>query len=88
MSSKVAEAMKEQPTDKPTQAIKLDTETEVLRAIASVELVKGLVVLLAGFGAFWLLNRDVWDVAVSFLRCCISSIATTMQMFFLSWRGM
>jgi len=67
MSSKAAEQMKEQPTGKPPKQ-KLDTETEVLRAIASFELIKGLVVLLAGFGAFYLLDRDVWDVAVSFLR--------------------
>ena len=68
MSSNVAEEMKEKPTDKAHVKQKLDTETEVLRAIASVELIKGLLVLLAGFGAFYLLDRDVWDVAVSFLR--------------------
>ena len=67
MSSKVAEQMTDQPTEKPPKQ-KLDTETEVLRAIATVELIKGLVVMLAGFGAFYLLDRDVWDVAVSFLR--------------------
>lgn len=63
MSSKVAEQM----TDKPLKQ-KLDTEAEVLRAIATVELIKGLVVLLAGFGVLYLINRDVWDVAVSLLR--------------------
>ena len=47
---------------------KADPETEVIRAIATFELIKGLVVLLAGFGALSLLHRDVWDVAVSFLR--------------------
>ncbi len=47
---------------------KRDTETELLRAIATFELIKGLVVLLAGFGALSLWHRDVWDVAVSLLR--------------------
>ena len=47
---------------------RLDAETEVIRAIATVELIKGLVVLLAGFGALSLIHRDVWDVAVSFLH--------------------
>src|SRR5215471_13990161 len=67
MSSKVAEEMKDQLTEKPVKH-KLDAETEVLRAIASFELIKGLVVLLAGFGALYLIDRDVWDVAVSLLR--------------------
>jgi len=60
--------MKAQTTDQARLKHKLDTETEVLRAIASVELIKGLVVLLAGFGALYLIDRDAWDVAVSFLR--------------------
>ena len=68
MSSKVAEQMKDQTADKPSVKHNLDAETEVLRAIASFELIKGLVVLLAGFGALYLIDRDVWDVAVSFLR--------------------
>src|ERR1043166_3493086 len=67
MSSKVAEQMKDQFTQKLSKH-KLDAETEVLRAIASFELIKGLVVLLAGFGALYMINRDVWDVAVSLLR--------------------
>jgi len=61
--------MKDQLTDSPPpRKRKHDAETDVLRAIASFELTKGLVVLLAGFGALWLIDRDVWDVAVSFLR--------------------
>jgi uncharacterized membrane protein (DUF2068 family) len=47
---------------------KHNAEAEVLRAIASFELTKGLVVLLAGFGALSLVHRDVWDVAISLLR--------------------
>ena len=69
MSSNATTQMKDQPTDSPVpRKHKHDAETDVLRAIATFELTKGLVVLLAGFGAFWLLDRDVWDVAVSFLR--------------------
>lgn len=43
-------------------------EAKVLRAVATVELVKGLVVLLAGFGALSLIHRDAWDVASSLLH--------------------
>ena len=69
MSSNATTQMKGQPTDSPVpRKHKHDAETDVLRAIASFELTKGLVVLLAGFGALWLIDRDVWDVAVSFLR--------------------
>jgi uncharacterized membrane protein (DUF2068 family) len=42
--------------------------SQVLRAVATVELAKGLVVLLAGFGALTLMHRDAWDVASSFLH--------------------
>jgi uncharacterized membrane protein (DUF2068 family) len=43
-------------------------QLRALRAIASVEFVKGLVVLLAGFGVLSLVHRDAWDVAESFLE--------------------
>jgi uncharacterized membrane protein (DUF2068 family) len=39
-----------------------------LRAVASVEFFKGLIVLLAGFGVLSLVHRDAWDVAESFLE--------------------
>jgi uncharacterized membrane protein (DUF2068 family) len=41
---------------------------KVLGAVAMVEFVKGLIVLLAGFGVLSLVHRDVWDVAESFLE--------------------
>jgi uncharacterized membrane protein (DUF2068 family) len=41
---------------------------KALRAVASLEFLKGLVVLLAGFGILSLMHRDVWDVAESFLE--------------------
>ena len=47
---------------------KLTRQSEVLRAIASVELTKGLIVLAAGFGALSLFHRDAWDVANSLLH--------------------
>lgn len=39
-----------------------------MRAVASVEFFKGLIVLLAGFGVLSLVHRDAWDVAESFLQ--------------------
>jgi uncharacterized membrane protein (DUF2068 family) len=45
-----------------------DAQAKVLRAVASVELTKGLVVLLAAFGALSLVHRDAWDVAFSLLH--------------------
>src|SRR5215475_7792145 len=43
-------------------------QLQALRAVASVEFLKGLVVLLAGFGVLSLVHRDAWDVAESFLE--------------------
>jgi uncharacterized membrane protein (DUF2068 family) len=43
-------------------------QLKALRAVASVEFLKGLVVLLAGFGVMSLVHRDVWDVTESFLE--------------------
>ena len=39
-----------------------------LRAVASLELAKGLVVLLLGFGAVSLVHKDAWDVAEALLH--------------------
>lgn len=43
-------------------------QLRALRAVASVEFLKGLLVLLAGFGVLSLVHRDAWDVAESFLE--------------------
>jgi uncharacterized membrane protein (DUF2068 family) len=43
-------------------------QLRALRAVASVEFLKGLVILLAGFGVLSLVHRDAWDVAASFLE--------------------
>ena len=68
MSPATPSPIGEQPEKPRPRRRKLDAETEVIRAIATFELAKGLVVLLAGFGALSLVHRDVWDVAVSLLR--------------------
>jgi uncharacterized membrane protein (DUF2068 family) len=39
-----------------------------IRAVASLELGKGLLVLLLGFGAVSLVHKDAWDVAEALLR--------------------
>jgi uncharacterized membrane protein (DUF2068 family) len=39
-----------------------------LRAVASLELTKGMVVLLLGFGAVSLVHKDAWDAAEALLR--------------------
>jgi uncharacterized membrane protein (DUF2068 family) len=39
-----------------------------LRTVASLELAKGLVVLLLGFGAVSLVHKDAWDVAETLLH--------------------
>jgi uncharacterized membrane protein (DUF2068 family) len=41
---------------------------KALRAVASVEFIKGLIVLLAGFGVLSLVHRDAWDEAERFLE--------------------
>jgi uncharacterized membrane protein (DUF2068 family) len=56
----------------PSKLLGPHTKTEkqlaALRAIATFELAKGLVVLLAAVGALSLVHRDAWDVAGSFLH--------------------
>jgi uncharacterized membrane protein (DUF2068 family) len=39
-----------------------------LRAVATLELTKGLIVLLLGFGAVSLVHKDAWDVAEAILK--------------------
>ena len=41
-----------------------------LRAVASLELAKGVVVLLLGFGAVSLVHKDAWDVAEALCISC------------------
>lgn len=56
----------------PSTLLRHHTKTEkqlaALRAVATLELAKGLVVLLAAVGLLSLVHRDAWDVAGSFLH--------------------
>ena len=59
-------------------------QLRALRAVASVEFVKGLLVLLAGFGVLSLVHRDAWDVAESFLEWLHISPETHYAQVFLN----
>jgi uncharacterized membrane protein (DUF2068 family) len=50
------------------KAAELHRRRAALRAVASLELTKGLVVLLLGFGAVSLVHKDAWDAAEALLR--------------------
>jgi uncharacterized membrane protein (DUF2068 family) len=56
-----------------------------LRAIASLELLKGLIVMLAGFGVFHLRHKDVWGVADSLLYLLHISPDHRYARLFLDW---
>ena len=58
-----------------------------LRAVATLEAVKGLLVLLAGFGAFALLHRDVQAVAESLVRHSHLNPARHIPQIFLKAAG-
>jgi len=57
----------------------------VLRGIASFEMAKGLVVLLAAFGVLFLVGRDPWDVADGLLRILHISPDHHFAQSFLNW---
>jgi uncharacterized membrane protein (DUF2068 family) len=58
------------------------SQLRALRAVASVEFFKGLIVLLAGFGVLSLVHRDAWDLAETFLEWLhISSDTHYAQVF-------
>jgi uncharacterized membrane protein (DUF2068 family) len=58
---------------------------QVLRGIASFEMTKGLVVLLAAFGVLFLVGRDPWDVADGLLRILHISPDHHVAQLFLDW---
>ena len=62
-----------------------DTQLPVLRAVATFELTKGLVVLLAACGVVLLVNRDPWDVADGLLRLLHISPDHHFAQVFLDW---
>jgi uncharacterized membrane protein (DUF2068 family) len=59
-------------------------QLKALRAVAFVEFLKGVVVLLAGFGVLSLVHRDAWDVAESFLEWLHISPETHYAQVFLN----
>src|SRR5580700_5421635 len=59
-------------------------QLKALRAVASVEFLKGLIVLLAGFGVLRLVHRDAWDVAEGFLEWLHISPETHYAQVFLN----
>lgn len=59
-------------------------QLKALRAVATIEFIKGLVVLLAGFGVLSFLHRDAWDVAESFLEWLHVSPETHYAQVFLN----
>lgn len=62
-----------------------DRQLKALRAVASVELTKGVIVLLAGFGVLSLRHHDVWGVADSLLYLLHINPERRMARLFLDW---
>jgi uncharacterized membrane protein (DUF2068 family) len=62
-----------------------DPSLQVLRGIASFELTKGLIVLLAGIGVLFLMHQDPWDVADGLLRLLHISPDRHFAQAFLDW---
>ena len=62
-----------------------DRELKALRAVASLELAKGLIVMLAGFGVLSLRHHDVWGVADSLLYLLHINPDRHFARLFLDW---
>jgi uncharacterized membrane protein (DUF2068 family) len=60
-------------------------QVKVLRAVASFEMAKGLVVLAAGFGVLFLLHKDTTEVAENLLRLLHISPDHHFARVFLNW---
>ena len=60
-------------------------QVKVLRAVASLELVKGLVVLAAGCAILFLLHKDTYEVAENLLHTLHISPDRHMAHVFLRW---
>ncbi|HXW90480.1 MAG TPA: DUF2127 domain-containing protein [Terriglobales bacterium] len=58
---------------------------QLLRGIASFELTKGLIVLLAGVGVLFLMHQDPWDVADGLLHLLHISPDRHFAQAFLDW---
>jgi len=62
-----------------------NAQLPVLRAVATLELTKGLIVLLAAFGVVLLVHKDPWDVADGLLRLLHISPDHHFAQVFLDW---
>lgn len=62
-----------------------DRQLKALRAVASLELAKGLIVMLAGFGVLKLRHHDVWGVADSLLSLLHINPDRHYARVFLDW---
>jgi uncharacterized membrane protein (DUF2068 family) len=58
---------------------------KVLRAVASLELIKGLVVFAAGCSVLFLIHKDPWDIADNFLRALHISPDRHFAQILLDW---
>lgn len=58
---------------------------QVLRGVATFEMAKGLLVLLAGFGLLFLVGRDPWDIADGLLHLLHISPDHHFAQVFLDW---
>lgn len=62
-----------------------DMNLQVLRGVASFELAKGLLVLLAAFGVLFLVGKDTWDIADDLLHLLHISPDHHFAQVFLDW---
>jgi len=62
-----------------------DHTLQVLRGIATFEVTKGMIVLLAAVGVLFLVHRDPWDVADSLLQLLHISPDHHFAQVFLDW---
>ena len=62
-----------------------DMNLQVLRGVASFELAKGLLVLVAAFGVVFLVGKDPWDIADDLLHLLHISPDHHFAQVFLDW---
>jgi uncharacterized membrane protein (DUF2068 family) len=62
-----------------------DVNLQVLRGVATFEMAKGLLVLLAACGVVFLVGRDPWDIADGLLRLLHISPDHHFAQVFLDW---
>jgi uncharacterized membrane protein (DUF2068 family) len=69
----------------PPRSLEHKGELAALRAVATMETAKGLVVLLAAFGIVLLIHQDPWDIADGFLELLHISPDRHFAQVFLDW---